>query len=58
MNDPISYRHVRCFVEVARLSGVGQAAEALNVSQPAVSKTLRELEERLGTPLFERAGGG
>lgn len=53
---PISYRHVRCFLEVARLASVGQAADALAISQPAVSKTLRELEERLGTPLFERAG--
>jgi LysR family pca operon transcriptional activator len=53
---PISYRHVRCFLEVARLSSVGQAADALAISQPAVSKTLRELEERLGVPLFERAG--
>jgi LysR family pca operon transcriptional activator len=54
--NPISYRHVRCFLEVARLSSVGQAADALNVSQPAVSKTLRELEERLGAALFERVG--
>lgn len=54
--SPISYRHVRCFLEVARLSSVGQAAEALAISQPAVSKTLRELEERLGVSLFERAG--
>jgi LysR family pca operon transcriptional activator len=53
---PISYRHVRCFIEVARLSSVGQAAATLNISQPAVSKTLRELEERLGAALFERAG--
>jgi LysR family transcriptional regulator, pca operon transcriptional activator len=54
----IGYRHVRCFLEVARLSSVGQAAEALAISQPAVSKTLRELEERLGTPLFDREGRG
>jgi LysR family pca operon transcriptional activator len=53
---PISYRHVRCFLEVARLSSVGQAAEVLAISQPAVSKTLRELEERVGVPLFERSG--
>ncbi|MFO1142970.1 MAG: pca operon transcription factor PcaQ [Amaricoccus sp.] len=52
----ISYRHVRCFLEVARLASVVQAADALAISQPAVSKTLRELEERLGTALFERAG--
>ena len=52
----IGYRHVRCFLEVARLASVGQAAEALAISQPAVSKTLRELEERLGVDLFDRVG--
>lgn len=53
---PVSYRHVRCFLEVARLQSVQQAANELAISQPAVSKTLRELEERVGTALFERAG--
>lgn len=53
---PVTYRHVRCFLEVARLGGVGSAAEALHVSQPAASKTLRELEDRLGVELFERVG--
>jgi LysR family pca operon transcriptional activator len=52
----IGYRHVRCFLEVARLASVGRAAEALAISQPAVSKTLRELEDRLGVPLFDRVG--
>lgn len=52
----ISYRHVRCFLEVARLQSVSQAAEALAISQPAVSKTLRELEDRVGARLFERVG--
>jgi LysR family pca operon transcriptional activator len=52
----IGYRHVRCFLEVARLSSVGQAAEALAISQPAVSKTLKELELRLGVSLFDRVG--
>lgn len=52
----IGFRHLRCFLEVARLGSVGGAAESLAVSQPAVSKTLRELEERLGTPVFERYG--
>jgi LysR family pca operon transcriptional activator len=52
----IGTRHLRTFLEVARLSSVGQAADALAISQPAVSKTLRELEERLGTLLFERVG--
>ena len=52
----IGYRHLRCFIEVARLASVGQAAEVLAISQPAVSKTLRELEARLGVQLFDRVG--
>lgn len=52
----IGLRHIRSFLEVARLGSVGQAADALAISQPAVSKTLRELEDRLGVALFERAG--
>jgi LysR family pca operon transcriptional activator len=52
----IGYRHLRCFIEVARLASVSQAAEVLAISQPAVSKTLRELEARLGVSLFDRAG--
>jgi LysR family transcriptional regulator, hydrogen peroxide-inducible genes activator len=33
----------------------GRAAEACNVSQPGLSSQIRELERRLGAPLFERA---
>jgi len=44
--------------EVARLGGLSRAAEALHVSQPALSQALAELERRLGIVLFERAGRG
>jgi LysR family pca operon transcriptional activator len=54
----VRFRHLRTFVEVARQRSVGKAAEVLHVSQPAVSKTLRELEKTLGTPLVERDGRG
>lgn len=54
--DPrIKLRHLSCFLEVARLKSVVNAAEALNISQPAVSKTIQELEELLGVPLFDRS---
>ncbi|MBP7000267.1 pca operon transcription factor PcaQ [Amaricoccus sp.] len=54
--NAIGYRHLRAFIAVARHDSVGQAAEALAISQPAVSKTLRELEDRLGVALFDRIG--
>jgi DNA-binding transcriptional LysR family regulator len=37
---------------------LGKAAEALNLSQPALTKGVRRLEERLGVPLFHRKTRG
>jgi len=51
-------RHLQCFMEVARLGHVGRAADQLAVTQPAVSKTLRELEELLDVRLFTRGPKG
>ena len=55
---PVKFRHLRTLVEVARQQSVGKAAEVLHVSQPAVTKTLRELENAIGTTLVERDGRG
>jgi LysR family transcriptional regulator, pca operon transcriptional activator len=54
----IRHRHLTCFLEIARRKKVSAAAEALSVTQPAASKTLRELEEILDAQLFERGGKG
>ncbi|MFO1072863.1 MAG: pca operon transcription factor PcaQ [Geminicoccaceae bacterium] len=54
----LKLRHLQCFLEVARLGHVGRAADQLAVSQPAVSKTLRELEEIVGARLFVRTPKG
>ena len=51
----IKFRHLQCFLAVARLRSVNKAATELHVSQPAVSKTLRELEEIIDAPLFDRS---
>ncbi len=48
--------HLAYLRAVARAGSVTRAAEALHVSQPALSQALAELERRLGAPLFERAG--
>lgn len=55
--DPrIKLRHVSCFLEVTRQGGVVAASQALGLSQPAVSKSIAELEELLETQLFDRSG--
>lgn len=54
----IKIRHVQCFLETARLRHVGRAADRLHITQPAVSKAIRELEEALAVRLFERTGRG
>jgi DNA-binding transcriptional LysR family regulator len=45
---------IHYFQLVARLGSIRQAAQALNVAPSSVSRILRQLEEELGTPLFER----
>lgn len=47
---------LRAFCQTVRLGSVSRAAEALYVSQPAVTLQLQALERDLGVPLFERSG--
>ncbi len=48
-------RPLRCFIAVAELGSFGRAALRMNVSQPALSATIKELERRLGFTLFSRS---
>ena len=47
---------LRAFCQTVRLGSVSRAAEALYVSQPAVTLQLQALERDLGVALFERSG--
>lgn len=49
---------LRAFCAAVDLGGIGRAAQRLHLSQPAVSKRLKALEELVGTPLLERSPQG
>ena len=52
----LNLHHLRVFTRVAEEGGFTRAARSLRLSQPAVSKAVRELERQTGVPLLERAG--
>lgn len=47
-------RHLRVFVEVYKNMSVTRAAGVLNMTQPAVTRTVREMENYYGVELFDR----
>ncbi|WP_408009804.1 cidABC operon transcriptional activator CidR [Pseudalkalibacillus sp. A8] len=49
-------KHLQYFIEVTRLKSFSKAAEHLFVTQPTISKMLKNLESELGVPLFDRRG--
>jgi LysR family pca operon transcriptional activator len=61
-SDPFSsrirLRHIHCFVAVAQESSLSRAAARLRLSQPAITKTLVELENLIGARLFDRGRHG
>ena len=52
----LNFHHLRYFHAVAHEGNLTRVAERLNVSQSAISTQIRQLEERLHQPLFERRG--
>lgn len=54
----ISLRQLQVFLAVADCGGFTRAAQTLNVSQPAVTKTIRDIESALGVSLFDRLPRG
>lgn len=53
---PINFRSLRYLQEVERSGTLTDAADALRISQPALSQSLSELSKRLGASLFRKEG--
>jgi LysR family pca operon transcriptional activator len=58
VDERIKFRHLQCFLAVAQHGSLQKAADVLAITQPAVSKTLKELEDLLAVRLFERGRRG
>ena len=52
----LTLRQLRVFEAVANHLSYSRAAEALHLTQPAVSMQIKQLEESAGLPLFEQLG--
>lgn len=54
----VSFRQLRLFETVGRVNSVRKAADECNLSQPAVTQALTQLEQKIGTRLLERRPSG
>lgn len=53
-NSSMELRHLRYFVAAAETLNISQAAKHLHLSQPPLSRQIRDLEHEIGTALFDR----
>ena len=54
MNTPITIEQLKCFVAVSKELNFRKAAKAMNMSQPPVTRHIKNLEYNLKTKLFDR----
>lgn len=56
--DKMDIKHIQYLVEIERVHSISQAAENLYLGQPNLSRILRDVEESVGFPIFERTSKG
>lgn len=54
----LNLRHLRALAGIARLGSISATADAINLTQPAITQALAKLEKQLAQPLFERRAQG
>lgn len=54
----IKLNQLDILLEVAAQGSIGKAAKALNLTQPAISKTIQEMEAEIGMPILQRSSRG
>lgn len=54
----LRFRHLQLIAEIERTGSLSKSAAALNLTQPALSKMLKEVESLLGFPIFSRGSRG
>ena len=58
MDDLPKNKHLQVFLEVAKSGGIMSAARSLHMTQPSVTRIIKELETYLGMSLFQRTSSG
>lgn len=58
LDGRLKFRHLTLLVAIVQHGGVARAAQSLHLTQPAATRTLRELETVAGLPLFVREARG
>jgi DNA-binding transcriptional LysR family regulator len=58
MSDSLEFRLLKYIVAVAETSNFTRAAERLFLAQPSLSKQIRDLEEEIKFPIFDRSRDG
>lgn len=54
----IKLNQLDILLEVAAQGSIGKAAKALHLTQPAISKTIQEMEAEIGMPILQRSSRG
>jgi DNA-binding transcriptional LysR family regulator len=58
MSDLVEFRHLKYIVAIAEAANFTRAAERLFLAQPSLSRQIKDLEEEIGFPIFERTREG